>query len=392
MSDSALAGLRVLEIAGSVAASYCGRMLAGCGAEVIKVEPPGSGDPVRAHGPFPGDAPHLERSGHFLHLNTGKKSITLNLDTHEGAEVFKRLAASADAVIEDTPPGTMERRGLGPDTLEELNPGLVLSSVTPFGQGGPYRDLQTTELVTFALSGYMDLCGLPDREPIKAWGSLGEYVAGVSAAIATMSGLAARDRMGGGQHVDHSIMDSMMVLLGMTPFEYRYYDEVFKRAGNDTPGVDITYSMSKLLPCRDGYVQVHNGPPGMLTILTGEPMLEEKGHLRQEYDRVFSSWLGERDKKEVAEKAQEIRLPFTEVSEPRDLLSDPQHEARGVFEQIDHPHAGKVTQPGAPFKMSETPWVTTRAPLLGEHNDSIYRGELNCTDEEIAGMIRMGVL
>ena len=392
MPNGALADLRVLEIAHSPAASYCGKLLAGCGAEVVKVEPPGTGDPVRAYPPFPGDQPHPEKSGHFLHLNGGKKSITLNLDTPTGSTIFKELARRADAVVEDTAPGVMERRGLGANVLEEINPSLVVTSVTAFGQTGPYRDLKTSELVTFALSGYMDLCGLPDREPIKAWGYLGEYVGGVCAALATMSGLAARDQTGAGQHVDHSLMDSMMMLLGMTPFEYLYLDEVYKRNGNDSPGVDVLQGVSKLLPCRDGYVHVDRGTPALLARLTGDPRLEQTGLAREEYDRLLTAWLMEHDKTEIANRAQAMRLGFTEVSEPDELLTDPQHEARGLFEAIDHPEAGRITQPGAPFKMAGTPWESARAPMLGEHNEAIYSQELGYTDQRIASMKQMGIV
>ncbi len=392
MSDGALANLRVLEIAHSPAASYCGKLLAGCGAEVIKVEPPGVGDPVRAYPPFPGDLPHLEKSGHFFHLNTGKKSVTLDLDTPKGVTIFKELVSRVDAVVEDTTPGVMEQRGLGPDALAEINSALVVTSVTPFGQTGPYAGLKTSELVTFALSGYMDLCGLPDREPNKAWGYLGEYVGGICAALATMSGLAARDQTGAGQHVDHAVMDSMLILLGMSPFQFHYLGQLDRRNGNDSPSVDHSHRMSTMLPCRDGYVQVSKGSEGRLSRLTGEPMLEESGHLREEYDAAFTPWLMEHDKAEIVSRAQEMRLAFTEVSEPAELFDDPQHEAREMFEEIDHPVAGRIKLPGAPFKMTGTPWQSSRAPLLGEHNEAIYSKELGYTGQEIARMMQMGVL
>ncbi len=392
MRQGALSTIKVLEATTSVAGAYCGKLLAGCGAEVVKIEKPGAGDPIRGYGPFPGDAPHQEKSGLFLHLNTGKKGITLDLQTQASATIFKDLARNVDVVLEDFQPGLLEGLGLGYETLSNLNPRLVMTSVTSFGQTGPYRDLKTTELTTFALSGYMDLTGTPDREPLKTWGFLGNYTGGVCAALGTMSGLEARDLTGIGQHIDASVFESMLILLGMPPFEYKYSGEVQKRAGNDAPGTDVSHMVSKLLPCRNGYVQFHTPPPGMLQLLTGDPRLEEPDLSREEYDKLFLSWLMERDKEEIAARGQELRIAFVEVPDPGELVRDPQHEARGMFCEVDHPVAGSLSHPGAPFLMSETPWKTERAPLLGEHNEQVYRDELKYSSDQLVRLRQLAII
>ena len=384
--------LRVIELADSVAGAYCGKLLAGFGAAVVKVERPERGDPLRAHGPFPDDEPHPERSGLFLHLNTGKQSVTLDYASESGKRILRRLLDDADVLIDGAAPGVLDDLGLGHAALAESNPKLVTTSVTAFGQSGPYRDLHSTELTRFALSGYMDLTGFPDREPLKTWGYLGEYMGGVCAALGTMSALAARDESGRGQHVDHSVFESMLILLGMPPFEYRYLGEVYKRAGNDTPGVDSSRMPPKVLPTSDGYVQMHRGHEGMLTLLTGEPRLEEPDLPREEYAAMLGPWLAAREKEAVARDAQELRLPYTEVNSPADLLRDVQHEARGVFATVQHPVAGELRQPGAPFKLSATPWETRPAPLLGEHNLAVYGGQLGYSAQEITQLRQRGVI
>ena len=363
--------LTVVELADSVAGAYCGRLLAGFGAQVVKVEQPGAGDPLRAYGPFPDDIPDPEQSGLFLYLNAGKKSVALDARSPAGAEQLRGLIEGADVAIIGLHPQEADALDLTYEALSRGNPGLVMTSVTHFGLTGPYRDLQSTELTTLALSGYMGLTGLPERAPLKTWGFLGEYTGGVCAALGTLSALRARETSGEGQLVDHSILESMLLLLGMPPFEYSYLGEVYTRAGNDTPGVDSSRMPSKLLPARDGYVQIHRGHEGALTLLTGEPRLEEEGLAREEYDAMLLRWLAERDKTEVAERAQELRMAYTEVCSPDELLLDPQHLSRAFFDEVDHPVAGPLLLPGAPFKLRGAPWRTGRAPLLGEHTGEL---------------------
>ncbi|HJN92152.1 MAG TPA: CoA transferase [Dehalococcoidia bacterium] len=181
----ALKGLRVVEVGSNVSAPFAGKLLADFGADVVKIEPPGTGDPSRRHGPFPDHEPHPERSALFLALNTNKRSLTLDLDSAAGQSIFRTLAGEADAIVENTKPGTMEGRGLSWESLSQANPKLVMTSVTPFGQTGPYASYEGPNLVEFATGGQMHMTGSPDREPLKNGGYMSDHQAGLNAFSAT---------------------------------------------------------------------------------------------------------------------------------------------------------------------------------------------------------------
>ncbi|MGH2602386.1 MAG: CoA transferase, partial [Dehalococcoidia bacterium] len=187
---SALDGLRVIDLTAGVSGPYCTKLLAGLGAAVVKVEPP-AGESGRRAGPFPGDQPHAERSGRFLHLNTGKLSVTLNVETATGRRLLDRLLADADVVVLDGPPRRLSERGLDPATLAQAHPHLIITAISPFGRSGPYRDFAAGEIVLYALGGYLILTGDPDKPPIKAYGSQVEYQAGLQAAVGTLVALRA---------------------------------------------------------------------------------------------------------------------------------------------------------------------------------------------------------
>jgi len=189
MADQALSGVKVLDLTWYIAGPYCTKLLASSGAEVLKIEKPAEGDPARRIGPFLGDDPHPEKSGLFLYLNTGKRSITLDLKTGAGKGIFKELAREADLVVESFSPGTMARLGLEYETLEKLNPRLVMTSISNFGQNGRYRDYRSAHLVHNAAGGWMYSIGEPHREPLQVGGWVAYYVAGVSAAVATAAAL-----------------------------------------------------------------------------------------------------------------------------------------------------------------------------------------------------------
>ncbi|MBI4308470.1 MAG: CoA transferase, partial [Chloroflexi bacterium] len=233
--EKALEGLLVLDLATDVAGPYCAKLLAGFGADVIKVEPPSTGDPARSLGPFCGDGPDPERSVLFLYLNTAKKGVTLDLRTPEGARLLQELARRADAVVESFAPGFLESVGLGYGALRAANPGLVLTSVTPFGQTGPYRDYQATSIVNYALGGHLYITGAPGREPLQSGGYASEYAAGFHAAIATMAALWDREERGEGQHVDVSIVECMAALHQWSDVLYTHNGVIKGRGGNRHP-------------------------------------------------------------------------------------------------------------------------------------------------------------
>ena len=371
----ALEGLRVVELAEGVSGPYCGKLLAGLGADVIKLEP-SAGDETRREGPFPGDVAQPERSGLFLHLNTGKRSVT-------SADV-PALLADADAVILNLRPDQLRARGIDLDSWRRDYPRLVIANVTTFGLDGPYADYLGGELVAYALGGYAMLTGSPDREPLKAYGSLVQYQAGAQLALGVLAALLARDFAREGQVVDCAAMQAATFLLGAVEQGAHFYGRIARRNGTRLLGFPPEHSYpSTIRPCADGFVHCHsnNRYLDLLGALIPNPRLLEPDLLAammrnaDEIDAIMDEWLADKTRDDVVEMAQELRLPFTEVREPGEVMAEPHHKARGSFVTVEHPGAGPVFQPGAPFRMSATPWETRPAPGLGQHNGAGWASE-----------------
>jgi crotonobetainyl-CoA:carnitine CoA-transferase CaiB-like acyl-CoA transferase len=208
MLEQALSDVKVLDLTWHIAGPYCTKLLADFGADVIKIERPGEGDPARKMGPFPHGKAHPERCGLFLHLNTNKKGITLNLKSHKGRKIFKELVKFVDIVVESFSPRVMPSLGLSYENLKRVNPSLVMTSISNFGHNGPYRDFKASEIVEYAMGGEMYSTGIEGREPLKLGGNVVQYQAGTIAAVATMGALFAARYQGVGQHVDVSIMET----------------------------------------------------------------------------------------------------------------------------------------------------------------------------------------
>ena len=397
MTDGALAGLRVLDLAqGSF--DYGSRLLAGLGADVIKVEPP-SGDPVRAMPPFPADEPNLETSARHLHLNAAKRSVVLDLDTPEGCDLLRRLVAEGDALIESYPPGYLADRGLAYDDLLETKPDLVMASVTHFGQDGPYAGYLGSEIVDVALGGYLKLTGDPDREPVKPYDDLAVSHAALHAAAAVMIGLTHRDATGEGDYFDVAAIDAAVFLLGGVAQTYHFDHKLPVRRGtrliNMNPHAPYP---STIRPCMGGYIHAHsnNRNADLLAVLMDgvgiEDLLDTPNGNADEIDKRMDRWMADKDKFEVVRRAQELRLPFTEVLTPEEILNDPHLKEREFLVEIEHPVAPTTRQPGAAARMSATPWHTERAPLFGEHTDQVLGDLLNLDAAELASLRERGVL
>ena len=398
MTRNALEHIRVLDLSQFIAGPYCAKLLADYGAQVLKVEPPG-GDPLRRLGPFYNDLPHPEGSGLFLYMNTNKRGITLNLETAAGASLFRDLVREADVLVEAFRPGTMERLGLGYDDLLALNPALIMTSITSFGQSGPYRDYEASDLTLYALGGLMAINGEQDREPLKSGGRQSFFHGGLHAALATLAAVFARRFTGQGQHIDLSIQESIASMVGETLPMYWTQKVIAPRQGNRRPSSHPT----TILPCRNGYVAIQDADatqwPALVEMMGSTELAEDEfsdGRDRRrradEVDALMAPWLMEHDKEEIARQGQERGMPFAPVSSPEDLLEDPQYRARRYFETIDHPHTGPLPYPSTPFRMSETPWKTGRAPLLGEHNEAVFCQEMGMPKTELARLREMGVV
>jgi crotonobetainyl-CoA:carnitine CoA-transferase CaiB-like acyl-CoA transferase len=396
--DAVLSGVRVIDLTWHIAGPFCTKLLADYGADVIKVERPGSGDPSRGYGPFPGDRPDPEQSGHFLHLNTNKRGITLDLKRAAGREILRALVRDANLLVESFSPRVMPSLGLGYAELAAINPRLVYVSISNFGQTGPYRDYRSSDLITYAMGGPMFPTGVIGREPVKLGPRLMEYQAGHMAAAATLGALFGAEASGAGQQVDVSIMETQLGgvdrrivnLLG-----YQYTGEV---AGRDELILGVLPLGS--YPCKDGYVFLTIFPNFWkgFTEMVGQPELQsdprftEPGALfnperRADIDLIIYPWLGERTRAEVQAAAQAAHVPGTAIQTAADLLEDPHLEARAFWTQIAHPVAGALPHTGAPFRLGEGQLEVAAwrpAPLLGQHNAAILGGELGMSAAELA--------
>ena len=394
-----LAGLRVVDLTEGIAGPYCTKLLADFGADVIKVEDPNLGDYARTLGPFPKDTPHPEKSGIFLFLNTSKRGITLDLRTPAGKEALKRLVKDADVLVESFKPGVMEGLGLGYDTLSAINPNLVMTGVSNFGQTGPYRDYAASELTLFAMGNRMTSSGLPERFPVKLGGNHVQYQAGNNAFMATLFAWYGREYQGmGGQYVDISMMETQMAsinmrLLGLV--QYQYTGDKGLRLGAVRAGYP-----SGPYPCLDGYISVSGGgqrfPRVAGTVdmpeLADDPRYctpEGQADLdaREEFEgTIWIPWLFEHTVQEIVEKGQANELliaPILTIDQVVD--SNPQLEARNYFVEVDHPEAGRFKYPGAPL-LTEGKWwhMSGPAPLKGQHNQAVLGKELGYSDEDVA--------
>jgi crotonobetainyl-CoA:carnitine CoA-transferase CaiB-like acyl-CoA transferase len=402
--DQALSDVRVIDLTQAIAGPYCTKLLADLGADVLKIERPEVGDPARRAGPFPGDEPHAERSGLYLHLNTNKRGITLDLKTAFGREVVRELAREADLLVESFRPGTMEGLGLGYAELAAINPGLTYTSISSFGQNGPYRDWKGTEIVFYAMGGSMHSTGLPEREPLKLAGTVCQCQAGnLAAAVSLMAFYGARDR-GQGQHLDVSIFESqagsvdrrMQFLVG-----YVYSGYITRREDSVSGAFP-----SGVYPCKDGFFDIAGGGvifPRTCQMMGRPDLLEDPRFATVEarrdpankvaFEEIFRPWALARTKRECMEAGQSAKVYCGAIFTPEDVVQDPHFRSRDCFAEIYHPETGPVIYPGAPFKMSQTPWAIRRpAPLLGEHNAEVYCGRLGYSPEELVMLRAEGLI
>lgn len=379
MADAALAGLRVIEYGQGIAGPYAAKMLAGLGADVVKIEPP-SGDWVRGRRPFVGDKPGIERSGLFAYLNLGKRGAVLDLTRDADRQALKRLLTTADVFIEDMQPGTLEDLQLGYPSLAALNPRLVMTRITPFGQSGPQRAYQAGELTAWNAAGYAYLAPASaessDVPPLKLGGNQALFMAGLSGAVGTMAALVRREASGKGQEVDVSTQESVLVGNDSIWSQWLAWHDI-------TPTRAVRGSFS-YFPCKDGYLSllfVRDDQWERMAELMGSPAwaspeLFATGYLRrQNWDVLFglmSEWFMQYTKAEVVERAQAVRIPVAAVHTAEEVFRAPQLRSRNYFIDVDHPARGRVTMPGAPYLLSETPWQPGRpSPQLGEHTAEV---------------------
>ena len=396
MSDGALTGLTVLDLSKNISGPYCTKLLADYGAEVIKIEKPQTGDASRHPGPFPDDNPDTEKSGLFLFLNTSKKSITLDIEHNIGRDIFKRLVKQVDIVVENFKPGKMTQLGLNYEALTDINPKLIMASISYFGQTGPHRHWESSDIVAQAMGGLMHLTGEPGREPLKLPLSQAEFQAGLNAAVAILCAVYYRDVTGEGQYIDISVQEAVASILEGAISTYSYSGKVLNRTG----ARHRSKCPAAIMKAKDRYVHIEAGACwDHFATLTEAPQLLQpylSSMLRyrhtNEVEAAIRPWVESRTADEIFAKGQEWRMPVAKVMGVEELADDLQYIAREFFQNIDHPRAGTLTYPRAPFKISETPAAINRAPLLGEHNDEIYIDLLGMSVDELTGLKEHNVI
>ena len=404
-ADSAgiFAGLRVLELADEKG-QWCGKLLADLGADVIKIEPPG-GEETRAVGPFYQDVPHAERSLSFWHYNTSKRGVTLNLETEDGRRLFRQMAEKADVILETFPPGYMASLGLGYEALKKDNPGLIMCSLTPFGQSGPWKDYQTSDLLHLAAGGQMAGCGytesdVPGAPPIAPGGGQAWHMGSHFACMAIGAALVYRTVTGRGQYIDASVHDSCALTTEAAVTRYIYTKLIVRRQtgrhASPTP-TDLSQHM-----CADGkYINVaaqilNRLTPERLQVL-GEWMKEcgLAGDLLEEKYRnpdvitdneLFLYFIANMSRDDVYHGGQKRGFNMGAVRSPEEVMEDPHLEDRGFWTEVEYPELDRTFRhPGPAGIFNGSPWrISRRAPLIGEHNEEVLCGELGLTGAELA--------
>jgi crotonobetainyl-CoA:carnitine CoA-transferase CaiB-like acyl-CoA transferase len=398
MLAAALDDLKVLDLSQGLAGPICAKILADFGADVIKVEPP-SGDSGRFMPPHAGNVPHPEKSLVYLLANLNKRGVRLNLDDPAGRDLLRQMARTTDIIVESFKPGYLASIGLDYAALAQENPKLIMISITPFGQTGPYKHYECEEIVTYALSGIMSISGLAEREPIKHGGMQSQYEGGLSGTVGALAALHARDLMGEGQQVDISLQDVVTSTLVIHQPMYGWTGAV---QGRRRPSGS---SYGQVQQCKDGYFIWQTGGGATweeITEFFGPDEIKEERFATvagralhgEDLDRLVIEATKDRTMQELFRTASEkYHMLFGIVQEPKDLAQCPHLEAREYFQEVDHPVIGRIKVPFRLWSMPDAPATYRRpAPLLGQHNDEVFGGMLGLDAGRIAALTAKGVI
>lgn len=410
-----LAGIRVLELADEKG-QFCGKLMADLGADVLKIEPPG-GQNTRSIGPFLEDNPNREKSLYFWHYNTSKRGVTLNLESSDGQRMFRLLAATADVVLETFPCGYLDSLGLGYESLAQSNPSLIMCSLTPFGQTGPWRDYQSSDLMHLAAGGQMASSGydphdVPDAPPIAPGGGNAWHIGSHYAYMAILAALYYRDMSGEGQYIDASIHEACALTTEGAIAIYLSTGEVVLRhtgrhaspdqstkiqlATNDGKWVNVTRSGSNLTPSRlrrlAEWMDEHGLAQDLLDEKYQDPAVVQDN--AEHTTQVLADFFAALPQEELWQGGQERDFPWGAIRTMDEIVGDPHLEDRGFFVEVEHPELGRsFVYPGAAAIYNGSPWgISRRAPLVGEHNQEILCDELGVSREELAMLVESGAV
>ncbi len=395
---SALAGTRVIDLTNNQAGPSCGQMLAWLGAEVIKVEEPGKGDVARTS---LGDQPDVD-SLFFLTFNANKRSLTINLKSAQGKEVFGKLIKTGDVLLENFGPGVLDRLGFDYSKLKSLNPGLVLASIKGFGTYGPYSHYKSYEPIAQAMGGSMSVTGFPDSPPTVTWACIGDSGTGMHCTIGILAALMQRNTTGEGQQVEVSMQDAVVNLIRVSLRDHQRTGKVVERNGNQLgPFVPAT-----TYRCHPGgpndYVfiiaQQQMWHPLLRamerTDLIGDPRyeaLQARVERMDEVNALIEDWTSQRSKHEVMRILADAGVPCGACQDTGEVLRDPHLKARDMIVEVEHPVRGKYLAAGNPIKLSASSVPITTSPLLGEHNAELL-AELGYTEADITSLKDEGAI
>ena len=390
-----LKGAKVIELAHIMAGPVCGMMLADMGADVIKVEPPGQGDPMRVWGR--GDYPLW-----WTVCARNKRVVTANLREPEGQNLVRRLVAEADMLLENFRPGTMERWGLDYETLSEINPGLIMIRVSGYGQTGPYSGRAGYASIGEAMGGMRYLCGEPDRQPSRAGLSIGDSLAATFACIGALAALHHRDRTGEGQVIDASIFESVLNVMEATVPEYSVSNHIRERSGATLPSV----APSNIYNCKDGIFLIAANQDTVfrrLCTVIGQPELADderysthtaRGVNMEELDRLINEWTATRTVADVDSLMQEAGVPAGRIYRAPDMIEDPHFQARESIVDMPTDEWPDLKMQNIFPKMSKTQgeirWTGNKT--LGAHNKEVYGDLLGLSDEELATLTEKSII
>ena len=404
MTEQTLSDVKVVEWGSFISAPYCTKLMADMGAEVIKIETPGIGDDSRNYGPFFNDVPDSEASGLFLYLNTNKLGVTLDLSQQTGREMLLKLLKDADILVTNHTPRFMKKLKLDFNSLKKVNPNLIMTTITPYGLTGPYKDWKAYDLNICALGGITNAIGTPDREPITPPLSQGGYQSGLISAIATLMALFARDMTGKGLQIDIGEVECWATFhIGVAAQSFLEEGRVRRRSGNRAlhrPFPD------EVIACKDGSISIDLPQKRQwqrfLDLIgnpewANDPIFEDRLKTADEYcdqaDEYLKQWTMQHTKAEIFRMCQEKKVPCAPIRTMEEVVNDEHLKGRGYFVDIKHPKTGSLKYPGVGYKLSKTPFTARRpAPLLGEHNEEIYCRRLGLSKEELVALRRAEVI
>lgn len=390
-TKGALSGIRVLDLTRVLAGPFCTMLLGDMGAEIIKIETPGQGDDSRRYPPFIG-----EESAYFMNLNRNKKSLVLNLKHPKSKEIFLNLVEKADVVLENFRPGTMEKLGLGYETIKARNPRIVYSCISGFGHSGPYRDLPGYDIIGQAMGGIMSITGWPDSQPTRTGTAIADVLAGLNACVGILASLLFVQNGGPGQKVDIALVDSVVSAMETIIQIFLVENRVPQRTGNRYEFI-YPYDTFK---AKDGWVIIAVGNNKLWKVFCNavdrKDLLEnpdfadnyDRVKAHEEVKRIVEEWTGEREVKKIVDFFLDKKIPCAPIYSVKEVVED-RHiaEARQMIRQVEHPVAGPMKVIGSPVNLSETPpQIHSPAPILGQHTETVLKDMLNLTTSEIRSL------